>query len=223
VKQFDIPFLLITGSLGVEKISLALDKKERHPIKVAPWPAFTYRPKVDFSIAHDGNHIFLKYYVEENAVSAIYRETNGPVYKDSCVEFFIDFNDEKGYYNIEFNCAGTGHIGFGKSKDGRQLIPKELVEEIKYQASFKTGDLPQPSTIRWELSLIIPVDVFYYHKLSFLKNKSCRINFYKCGDELPQPHYLSWNEMSYVGPNFHLPEFFRPAQFADNENAGSGA
>ncbi|MBC7416687.1 MAG: hypothetical protein H7325_00845, partial [Pedobacter sp.] len=36
----------------------------------------------------------------------------------------------------------------------------------------------------------------------------------KCGDDLPKPHYLSWNPITNVAePNFHLPEFFANAIF----------
>ncbi|MDB4902240.1 MAG: hypothetical protein JWQ63_1521 [Mucilaginibacter sp.] len=219
MKPFNIPFLVFAGdSLTIEQVSLALDQKEQHLIAFAPWPAFSYNPIVAFSIAHGGNNIFLKYYVEESAVTAIYRKTNGPVYKDSCVEFFIDFNDGNGYYNIEFNCAGTCHIGFGKEKKDRLEVPKDIIERIKYQALFKTGSPSPAFNIKWELSLIIPVDVFYYHKLNSLKNKLCHINFYKCGDDLPKPHYLSWADISYIVPNFHLPEFFVKAQFMNQED-----
>jgi len=217
VGKFNIPFLLPGNDYtAVEQVSSALDQLERHLINITPWPAFNYRPDVGFSIAHDGRNIFLKYFVEENSVAAVYRETNGPVYKDSCVEFFIDFNDGKGYYNIEFNCAGSCHIGFGNEKEERLQIADALIKKIKYQALFKNGGLSHGDTVKWELTLIIPVDVFYYHELSSLKNKSCRINFYKCGDELPQPHFLSWVHMVSEHPNFHLPQFFKESYFTDN-------
>jgi hypothetical protein len=219
VAQFNIPFLLIAnGTSEIEQVTSALDQIEKHQIKIAPWPEFSYQPDVAFTIAHNGDNVFLKYYVEEKSVAAIYRETNGPVYKDSCVEFFIDFSDERGYYNIEFNCAGSCHIGFGNEKEGRLQVPREFVKKIKYQALFKTGGLPNVPTIKWELGLMIPLEVFYYHRIGSLKNKLCRINFYKCGDELPQPHYLSWAVMTSAAPNFHLPEFFAEAQFADDRN-----
>jgi hypothetical protein len=33
-------------------------------------------------------------------------------------------------------------------------------------------------------------------------------NFYKCGDELPTPHFLSWNPIEWKEPSFHRPEQF---------------
>lgn len=39
------------------------------------------------------------------------------------------------------------------------------------------------------------------------------VNFYKCGDDLPKPHYLCWNPIKSETPDFHLPEFFGNAIF----------
>lgn len=33
-------------------------------------------------------------------------------------------------------------------------------------------------------------------------------NFYKCGDDLPAPYYLSWNKIIAPKPDFHYPDFF---------------
>ena len=54
----------------------------------------------------------------------------------------------------------------------------------------------------------------YHREVSFNENsiivdgKEIRANFYKCGDELDKPHYLSWNPINLEKPNFHCPEFF---------------
>jgi hypothetical protein len=33
-------------------------------------------------------------------------------------------------------------------------------------------------------------------------------NFYKCGDELSVPHYISWAPIEAEKPNFHRPDCF---------------
>jgi hypothetical protein len=35
-----------------------------------------------------------------------------------------------------------------------------------------------------------------------------RANFYKCGDNTAQPHYIAWNAVNHPTPNFHLPQYF---------------
>jgi hypothetical protein len=216
VKKFKIPFLYFgPDHIEVPAVSEALDGNNADLIDVVSWPTYSYRPDASFSIGHNGQNIFLKYYVEESAITAVHRETNGPVYKDSCVEFFIGFDDGTSYYNLEFNCAGSCRMGYGIQRDGRLAIPNHFVEKIKHQVVFKTQEQENQFTIKWELSLIIPIEVFYYHEMHTVEGKSCWVNFFKCGDDLPQPHYLSWALISTASPNFHVPEAFRSAYFAN--------
>jgi hypothetical protein len=217
VQQLNIFSLPLGPGIGdIDQVSKALSKIERHQIQFVCWPEFGYQPDVAFAIAYNGTNILLKYFVEESAITAIHRATNGPVYKDSCVEFFIAFNNEEEYYNLEFNCAGSCHIGFGGERENRIEVPVDLVKQIKYQASFHTGHNSGSDLIKWELSLIIPISVFQFHQFTSFENIWCRINFYKCGDDLPQPHYLSWSKIYSTIPNFHLPEFFGKALFAED-------
>jgi hypothetical protein len=46
-----------------------------------------------------------------------------------------------------------------------------------------------------------------------MKGKKCRANFYKCGDDLPEPHFLAWNMINTEEPDFHRPEFFGTLEF----------
>src|SRR5690606_34342103 len=73
-----------------------------HPIQILNWAAYDYRPKVNFRIGHTGKEIWLKYYVNEKHLRARETRTNGEVYKDSCVEFFVSAEGDENYYNFEF-------------------------------------------------------------------------------------------------------------------------
>jgi hypothetical protein len=145
-------------------------------------------------------------------VQAKYRNINDPVYKDSCVEFFIAFNGEQQYYNLEFNCLGTCLAGFGQNQHDRKLLPKQQVSKIKPWASLKVNNRV-PQQISWQLTLVIPVEIFSEHQLTDFTGEQVKVNFFKCGDELPDPHYLSWSNINYPEPNFHLPEFFGDMKF----------
>lgn len=194
----------------LDDLSVLLDNHESHQIDTQLWANNTYVPKVNFTVAYTADSILLKYNVIENELIAYYREINDPVYKDSCVEFFIKFDDDNvNYYNLEFNCMGTALVGYGSSQHERVTIPKATVSKIKSRSHIKTlaGD------IHWQLSLIIPFKVFIYHSLTSLKNKACSANFYKCGDKMSYPHFLSWNNIDHPSPNFHLPEFMGKINF----------
>jgi len=207
----------VNQNTPVGSIVSLLEKERSHKINIQPWPEYPEYydlPKVSFKIAHGNDCICIKYDVEEHEVLARFRKTNDPVYKDSCVEFFIAFGNDKAYYNLEFNRLGTCLGGFGIPAETRASLPVDLLETIKYDRSIlqKQGD-PNP-TINWTLTLVIPIQVFCFHQLNTLKGKDCHVNFYKCGDDLTQPHFLAWKNIIAPKPDFHRPDFFGDAAFA---------
>lgn len=200
--------LLKTNSLQapINEVSFFLDSAKRNSLNQTPWAGYDYLPEVDFAIAYGRDGVFLKYYVNEKSVRAVNSNINGAVWEDSCVEFFISFENESAYYNFEFNCIGTALVGFGESKSDRALLPDALISQLKYQSVINNE---QPGgDIHWELTIAIPFTLFCHHQLNELKGKKCRANFYKCGDLLPMPHFVSWSNIQAPEPNFHLPEFF---------------
>jgi hypothetical protein len=200
-------------------ISSLLDGQKSNFIDIEPWPEYPEYydlPKVSFSIAYSADCIFIKYDVQEHEVLARYRKTNDPVYKDSCVEFFIAFDDDKAYYNLEFNRLGTCLGGFGPVKEARTLLPVEQLEAIRYERTLLQKRETKEPAINWTLTLAIPVQVFSFHHFNSFQGKKCKVNFYKCGDDLSQPHYLAWNNIKSPKPNFHLPDFFGRAEFKED-------
>ncbi len=176
-----------------------------------PWPSFPYKPDVKFSIVHTAGHIVLTYNVEEAEVRHENTAINSSVWEDSCVEFFISF-DNNGYYNFEFNCIGTALVGFGKDRKDRKLLPVTLVKRIQCFASMQKNE----NSVQWQLQTIIPLSVFMYHAVFSLEGKKCKANFYKCGDKLRQPHFLAWNHIETAEPDFHQPSFFGELEFEAN-------
>lgn len=213
MKNLLIPFIGHADKYtAVEEISSLLDLQARNAINEVPWPDYSYKPEVTFAAAYTRDALLLKYYVKEAALKAIYRNINDPVYKDSCVEFFIAFGNENRYYNLEFNCLGTCLMAFGPDRHERKLLPAATIGKIRSDVFIKS--LPdQQDGIYWELTLVIPLDVFIYHQSLFLKDQAARANFYKCGDELPEPHFLAWNNINSEQPDFHLPQFFGSLYF----------
>jgi hypothetical protein len=79
------------------------------------------------------------------------------------------------------------------------------INKIKYGVCIENKN---PGDIHWELTVAIPVDVFTHHEVSSLEGRKCEGNFYKCGDELEEPHFVSWTHIESPQPDFHLPQFF---------------
>lgn len=177
------------------------------------WSAFSYKPQVTFRIGHTGSEIWLKFYVVEKHIRAVETRTNGDVYKDSCVEFFIAF-DDKNYYNFEFSCIGTRHLSFGPGRGNRTRISPEIVEQIEIEPSL--GNKPfeaKSGNFTWEMMIRIPVNCFAFNTMHALDNATANANFYKCGDSTAEPHFVTWNPVKTENPDYHRPEFFGKIQF----------
>ncbi|WP_121356640.1 carbohydrate-binding family 9-like protein [Flavisolibacter nicotianae] len=191
--------------MAIKDIAARLTETEKHSLSFAPWPAFPYRPDVQFSIAYREGSICLQYTVSEKDLQAAYGKINEPVYQDSCVEFFISFDEGATYYNFEFNCIGTVLAGYGKGRGDRQVLPESVLRKIDFLVSIQKGG---EGIVRWELTVDLPLECFVFQPLRSLQGQQCRANFYKCGDALPQPHFLTWSMVQSESPDFHRPEFF---------------
>lgn len=180
-----------------------------YDINTLNWDTYPLIPQVRFNIGYNKKEIFLKYYVKETFVKAEKSFSNQMVCEDSCVEFFVSPEEENSYYNFEFNSIGTCHLGVGNGRADRKLIDPDNISKIRRLPSMgntpfkeKTGDF------FWTLTIAIPLELFYKLEVKDLKNKSFKANFYKCGDKLSSPHYLTWNPVKTEKPDFHRPEFF---------------
>lgn len=179
------------------------------PVDVVNWNSYPYKPQVEFRIAHTQNAILLNFRVKEASVRARYGEDNGSVWTDSCVEFFCVPGGDGIYYNLECNCIGTVLLGAGNGKGNREHATQIVMDKIERWSSLgrETFDERVGET-EWEVALVIPYSTFFKHQIASLDGENIRANFYKCGDELQTPHFLSWNPIGVETPNFHLPEYF---------------
>jgi len=180
-------------------------------IQEVSWPSYPYRPQVDFKIGYGNKHIYLQFHVKEKHLKAVYREINEPVYKDSCVEFFLSF-DGKAYYNMEFNSLGTALVGYGESRESREYLPADLIQKIQTHSVINPVK-PGEEEVSWKLQIQIPFELFFAESPLRLQGRTCYANFYKCGDDLPKPHYVSWNKIEAPEPDFHRPEYFGEIKF----------
>ncbi|MBE8720483.1 carbohydrate-binding family 9-like protein [Sphingobacterium pedocola] len=169
----------------------------------SPWKAdFPYSPVVGFQIAHTDSSVILHYAVKEEFLKAQYIRSNENVWEDSCVEFFISLDNKESYYNFEFNILGTGLIGYGSAvKAERKRLAAGMIDAVNtYSAVCKVDGQK-----KWNLILQIPKTIIGTTEWS---GRRLHANFYKCGDKLPNPHFIVWNNIDHPTPNFHLPEFF---------------
>ncbi|WP_445736027.1 carbohydrate-binding family 9-like protein [Mariniflexile sp.] len=178
-----------------------------------PWGKTDGYQKIRFKIAHDNNNIYLHYNIIEPEIIARYSKHNDPVCKDSCVEFFIAFEEDTNYYNFEFNCIGTCCLKWGPDRHNRQSIDSQIINLIKVKTKIKRVHKKELTTFNWKIFIKIPLKTFYYSNIKSLENIKARANFYKCGDDLSKPHYITWNNIKSENPDFHLKSYFGYAKF----------
>lgn len=210
MKSLLVKHINIDSSLDAQGVHDLLDanKVEWNAIDNVCWAEnYPYAPEVNFRIAHTGDSVLINYKVKEKAVRAVAETDNGNVWEDSCCEFFFSPACDNMYYNIESNCAGKILFESGNTRHGRKRYPLDTVATIKRWSSLGNGVFDEtPSNEEWEMALIIPAAMFDGVK-QFTGMKS-HANFYKCGDKLATPHFLSWNLVETETPDYHRPEYF---------------
>lgn len=189
----------------------AVDSAEKAKICLENWPGFSYRPACTAQLEYVPELGFtVKLICHESAPLARYTQFMDDVWNDSCLEFFVNFapqNTDK-YLNFEMNAKGAWLVGFGKEREGR-VVP----------ALFEGYAHPPKATIeadRWSVELFLPLKDMKELFGDFDPQPGYRFlgNFYKCGDETPAEHYLSWHPITSAGPDFHRPECFGTLEIA---------
>jgi len=180
------------------------------------WLNNGYEPRVEARLCWSDRFLYVHFKVEEAKVRVRYRRFQDPVWKDSCVEMFINPFPEKqrGYINVETNALGTVLAAFGKGRAGRLPFSAAQLREMEVAASIsRPVDGPHGAAF-WTLAYRLPLSVF---KLCYGEavraGRRGRANFFKCGDETAIPHYGAWSPIDVPAPDFHRPEFFGAVVF----------
>jgi hypothetical protein len=200
---------------GLEEISEKMDNEvQKFNIDTINWKDYSYKPEVYFSIAYDENEIFLKYNIKENYFKAEKSETNQMVCEDSCVEFFVSPGNDGIYYNFEFNGIGTCLLGTGTGRENSTRSNPEIIKKIRRMTSVGSEPVKErEGEFEWTITVAIPFEVFFHHKINKLQGKTFTANFYKCGDMLKVPHYVTWNPVGTENPDYHQPQYFGLLKF----------
>jgi hypothetical protein len=166
-----------------EKVSSALDKlTSLHSVDSLSWKEFPYKPNVKFKAAYNAGDLFIKYYVEEKYIRAVNANTNGNVWEDSCVEFFLDTGEDGDYFNFEVNCIGTCLVQKGKNRENRKYLDLAEINRIKRLSSLGNSPFQEKKgNFKWSMTLIIPLASICGIKYDSLKGLKMKGNFYMKG------------------------------------------
>lgn len=162
-----------------------------------------YEPKAYAQFIYvDGKGFALHMHCDETSPKAIYTNYNDPVYKDSCLEFFVSFNANSPLYmNFEMNSNGAFLSAVRTDRKNKTPIDKlAALPEVK--ASRDANG--------WNVDTFFDLEMIksLFGECDFGKGYVFKGNFYKCGDETPHPHFGMWSPVDLPSPDFHRPEFF---------------
>ncbi|MCB9210703.1 MAG: hypothetical protein H6609_15150 [Ignavibacteriales bacterium] len=191
-----------------------LDEIEPLLIENYLWMNNNYKPKVEIKLCCNDSILLINFKVFETEVTAQYVNINDPVYKDSCVEFFINPFPEltNAYVNFEINAIGTLYAAYGEIGNRWKLEISDI-KKIKVESTLVNPFVGKIDEKFWEIRLAIPFDIFEKYFDQKIKFESAKSNFYKCGDETKYEHYGCWNKIISDKPNFHLPKYFGDLYF----------
>ena len=174
------------------------------------WPeAFPEKPEVTVEVSNDHEALFLKWHVKGEQLRAVTTADQGPVWEDSCVEFFCQVPGEDHYCNFECNCIGAmvGSRRKGRAEDVKRFSSDEMGTIVRKCAFPREAFEEKDGLFEWTVEERIPLRLIFGEKKIAFPQK-LKANFYKCADKTKKPHFLSWQPIPLPKPDFHCPQFF---------------
>ncbi|MGL5820827.1 MAG: carbohydrate-binding family 9-like protein, partial [Sarcina sp.] len=119
----------------LEKINNEEEWKKSKYLEISnyPWDVENYKPNAMVKFAYTDEGIKIGFKVKEKKLNIEYINFNEPVYKDSCVEAFINFDPKNSdeYINFEMNAIGTLLAQVGPNGAQRRFLEEEDFNNIK--------------------------------------------------------------------------------------------
>jgi hypothetical protein len=175
-----------------------------------------HRPQTGCKMFYDQERLYGIFRVADQYVRCTHNGFQAEVYKDSCVEFFVQPQTASGYFNFEFNCGGAllaSYITDPTRIHGRvgkyvPLTPEDDRAIYRYSSLPSITEPEITEKIVWLLEFSIPFALLekYTEPLGEVAGQTWKANFYKCGNETSHQHWGSWSPVDEL--NFHAPANF---------------
>jgi len=182
----------------------------------------SHRPRTQGRLAYDEEGIHGQFEVEDRFVRCVRTGYGSEVWKDSCVEFFVEPKLGQGYFNFEFNCGGAFLVNHivdpTRTPEGFKeftRLPAAVASHVRVCTSLPRVVEPEISEpTNWSLQFHLPFGLFeqYVGPLGEVARQTWRGNFFKCAEENSHPHWAAWSPVDEF--NFHLPRCFGELRFA---------
>ncbi len=171
-------------------------------------------PNTQAKLLYDDNNLYVIFCVCDHYVKAVAQETQGPVWEDSCVEFFFSPQNASPlpYFNLEINCGGTALMHYNRVPR-QDVSPLETTEVERIEIASALPKIVNPeidTATTWTIEYRMPLAILtkfpsYTHPRPAV---TWHANFFKCGDKTSNPHWLTWSPITNDTLDFHQPQFF---------------
>jgi len=176
-----------------------------------------HRPHTQCKLLHDEATLFGIFRVKDQYVRSVHTGFQTDVWKDSCVELFIQPEGSPGYFNFEFNGGGAllaSYVTDPARTNGGPLraftpLTADHDRQIRRYTSLPPVVEPEIRTpCTWQLEFALPFDLLepYAGRIGKIRGQIWRANLYKCGNDTSHPHWASWQPLP--ERNFHDPKSF---------------
>jgi hypothetical protein len=179
-----------------------------------------HRPVTQCKLQYGEHGLYGLFKVQDKYIRCVHHRYQSDVYKDSCVEIFLQPKSGFGYFNFEFNCGGcllASYITDPSRADGKikHFTPLSLEADHLIRRYHSLPALMDPECTdskTWYLEFFIPFELMADFVGEISTELPWRGNLFKCGDETSHPHWLSWSGLGEL--NFHDPRRFGRLNFA---------
>lgn len=193
-------------------------KVNKYEIKYFPWykEGNKQGTQVTMSADHDGISLHVKAIDVHSSAQVL--DHNGPVYMDSCFEFFFtpDTIKSADYINLEINCIGTVYMAV-RNKGVKDRIPISEMTGISVWTSLPKGRVKEAldSDCFWEMEISMAFDWIEGLWGRPISKKYWYGNFYRCGGCIDD-QYACWKSIDTQVPDFHQASFFGKIVLGDS-------
>lgn len=181
-----------------------------------------HRPVTAARLLYDDEALHGIFLVQDRYVRGRFTRFQDPVWRDSCVEFFVQPGGAGPYFNFEFACGGAflAHYVTDPRRSGGKVAGFTPLAESDAAAVRVYHSLPavvepeisQPTLWRLEFAIPLALLAKYAEFSRPAAGHIWRANFYKCAEENSHPHWAAWAPVDEL--NFHLPRCFGTLRFA---------
>jgi hypothetical protein len=178
-----------------------------------PWHVHGLRQRSAARVLRLPEGLALEFVCEDAHSFSQVTRLNGPVWEDSCVEFFFAPLPEErpDYFNFEVNACGSFLLGFGPDRNTRRLISIESATGLRVCSSLPgPTKLEEEADREWRIVALLPFAVLE-ELCGALAGPTGGTrwtgNFHRCGGRT-DPQYACWSPINAPRPDFHRPEDF---------------